>query len=388
MCNDSNRAECMMVLLRNLLTVLTKRDLRHFFVRSYNLFGVDYIEKPQSLQFLAMKVEEILENPMRFCKPLMQNREETRQGTKEEHVSEKTVWGSQQSTPSKPVTGQRNGKLGESPSKNRCDIETKQTNAVASLLLMNGTQESCVAGSYRYHDLKDVYQMATKELIEMASHEGEDKFAALDPLEMSLVGDLTQLVRKYNIPIGVLPEFFNILWHKRAYYWIWINTDPDIRRRVLVAIQGGLELLKHHLKQDEVLEWKNSEKFKAFFKTIFDPVVENPSHLCHVIPSENFIQLIHRVATSLENSSAKDLREMGEKYLDLTHPDVSDIFDLFLDLWFVDRIGNQSDVAHRLLNKFQSMAKSVMVRRPKEDEDQQGDNANAKECLIFLLGLL
>ena len=132
--------------------------------------------------------------------------------------------------------------------------------------------------------------------------------------------------------------------------------------------------MKHNLKQDEVLEWKNSETFEAFLDTIFDPVVENPSHLCHVIPSENFIQLIHRVANSLENSSAKDLREMGEKYLDLTHPDMSDKFDLFLDVCFVDRIGNQSDVAHRLLNKFQSMAKSVMVRRTKEDEDQQGDN--------------
>ena len=108
------------------LTIPTKRDLRHFFVRSYNLFGVDYIENPQSLQFLAMKVQEILENPMRFCRPLMQNREETRQGTKEEHVSQKTVSGSQQSTPSKPATGQGNEKLGEGPSKNRSAIETKQ----------------------------------------------------------------------------------------------------------------------------------------------------------------------------------------------------------------------------------------------------------------------
>ena len=91
MWNDSNRDECMMVLLRNLLTTLTKRDLRLFFLRSYNLFGVDYIDNPQSLEFLATKVEEILENPMRFFKQLIQNREETREDRKEERVSQRKV---------------------------------------------------------------------------------------------------------------------------------------------------------------------------------------------------------------------------------------------------------------------------------------------------------
>ena len=41
MWNDRNRVECMMVLLRNLLTALKKRDKQQFFLKSYNLIGVD-----------------------------------------------------------------------------------------------------------------------------------------------------------------------------------------------------------------------------------------------------------------------------------------------------------------------------------------------------------
>ena len=381
MWNDSNRVECMMVLLRNLLTALTKRDLRHFFVRSYNLFGVDYIENPQSLEFLATKVEEILENPMRFFKQLIQNREETREDRKEERVSQTKVPEGGQSKSSKPATGQGNDKLGEGLSRDSCAIQPKTENEGVPLLLTKAIQESYSAGSYRYHDLKNVYQKVTKELIEMASHEVEDTLAALDPLEMSIVGDLTELVRRYDIPVGVLPGLFNVLWHRRAYYWIWISTEPHICRRVLVAIQSGLELLKHHLKQDDLWEGKNGETFKVFFDRIFDPAVENPSHLCHVIPSANFIQLMYRVGNSLKTSSMKDLREMGEKYLDLTNSDASFFFDLLLETWFGNQI-KLDEMVPRLIDKSQCMVKSMMMDPAKKDKDQQGDDTDVFKKLF------
>lgn len=373
---DSNRAECMMVLLQNLLTALTKRNLRHFFVRSYNLFGVDYIENPQILEFLAMKVEAILENPMRFYKQLIQNRGETRGETKEERVSQKRIREDERSTSSKPATGEGNDTLGGSSSKDSWAIQQKRENEAVPLLPTKATRESCSAGSHRYHDLKDVYQVVTEELIQMACHEGNHKVAAMNPLEMSLVKDLLGLVRKYNIPAGALPGLFNILWHKRAYYWIWISTESDIRYRVLVAIQGGLELLMHHLKQDNFWGRKNGETFEVFFDRIFDPAVEIPSHLRHMLPSGNFIQSMYKVANCFKNSSVKDLREMGEKYLDLTHPDDSDIFDLFLDVWFGDRNSNRVEMVQRLFVKVLCRTKSKMVQPTKEDKDQQGDNTD------------
>ena len=378
---DSNRAECMMVLLRNLLTALTKRDLRHFFVRSYNLFGVDYIENPQILEFLAMKVEEILENPMRFYKQLIQNRGEKRGDTKEQRVSQKRIREGERSTSSKPATGQGNDTLGGSSSKDSCAIQHKRENEAVPLLPTKATRESSSAGSHRYHDLKDVYQVVTEELIQMACHEGNHKVAAMNPLEMSLVKDLVGLVRKYNIPVGALPGLFNILWHKRAYDWIWISTESDIRHRVLVAIQGGLELLMHHLKQDNFWGRKNGETFEAFFDRIFDPAVEIPSHLRHMLPSGNFIQVMYKVANSFKISSVEDLREMGEKYLDLTHPNASELFDLLLHTRFGARTSNELDVAHRLLGMLQREAQSAMVQPTMEDKDQQGDSSGALKNL-------
>lgn len=72
---ENNRVECMLKLLGNLLEALRKRELRHFFVRSYNLFGGDYIESPKILGSLAGKVEQIINNPIQFAKAITQKRE-------------------------------------------------------------------------------------------------------------------------------------------------------------------------------------------------------------------------------------------------------------------------------------------------------------------------
>ena len=84
----SNRAECMMKLLENLLGALKKRHLPHYFVRTYNLFCADYIEKPEILESLATKVFQIMENPVKFAKELIINKnldaKNTRQLKKEE----------------------------------------------------------------------------------------------------------------------------------------------------------------------------------------------------------------------------------------------------------------------------------------------------------------
>ena len=65
----------MLKLLGNLLEALRKRELRHFFVRSYSLFGGDYIESPNILDSLAGKVEQIINNPIQFAKAITQKRE-------------------------------------------------------------------------------------------------------------------------------------------------------------------------------------------------------------------------------------------------------------------------------------------------------------------------
>ena len=68
---ESRRAECMWKLFANLLKALRERHLPHYFVRSYNLFGIDYIEDPAILESLTQTVEQIMENPVKFAEELI-----------------------------------------------------------------------------------------------------------------------------------------------------------------------------------------------------------------------------------------------------------------------------------------------------------------------------
>ena len=67
----SGRAECMWKLFANLLKALRERHLPHYFVQSYNLFGIDYIEDPAILESLTRRVEQIMENPVKFAEELI-----------------------------------------------------------------------------------------------------------------------------------------------------------------------------------------------------------------------------------------------------------------------------------------------------------------------------
>ena len=68
---ESRRAECMSKLFANLLKALRERHLPHYFVQSYNLFDIDYIEDPAILESLTERVEQIMENPMKFAEELI-----------------------------------------------------------------------------------------------------------------------------------------------------------------------------------------------------------------------------------------------------------------------------------------------------------------------------
>ena len=68
---ESRRAECMTKLFANLLKALREKHLPLYFVRSYNLFGIDYIEDPAILESLTRRVEQIMENPVKFAEELI-----------------------------------------------------------------------------------------------------------------------------------------------------------------------------------------------------------------------------------------------------------------------------------------------------------------------------
>ena len=68
---ESRRAECMWKLFANLLEALRERHLPHYFVRSYNLFGIDYIEDLAILESLTQKVEQIMDNAVKVAEELI-----------------------------------------------------------------------------------------------------------------------------------------------------------------------------------------------------------------------------------------------------------------------------------------------------------------------------
>ncbi len=341
MWTESNRAECMMKLLGNLLKALTKKDLRHFFVRSYNLLGADYIENPAILESLADKVKEILENPVEISKQLLKSQEETKYVKTEESVSEKRIPKKKSSPAGKSAAaGQSQWETDEIPSKGSCDTQSRKENVTDSFRPTEAAQKCCPV--YRYHELHDVYWEVTKQLVHVAFDAADWKLDAMDPLERSVAEDLRELVRKYGIPVSEFPRVFNAFWHKRAYYWVWIRTEPDIRHRVLVAVQGAVEILKYHLKEGDFWQAENDQTIEAFVDKMLD---QSEEKLSDMLPSGSFIQFLHKVASmsrqlnhshvGFKSSSVVDLRELVKKYFDITCTGPpKEILDLFLDTFF------------------------------------------------------
>ncbi len=148
MWTESNRAEYMIKLLRNLLKALRKKDLRHFFVRSYNLFGEDYIDNPEILESLAEKAEKIMENPMRFAKELILKQEDSKECKKEKDSAKENL------KFAKPVPRQQQMKTEGISSEGNYDAQCKKDSLTVSLLQMEATQGSDPSElECRYHDL-------------------------------------------------------------------------------------------------------------------------------------------------------------------------------------------------------------------------------------------
>ena len=213
MWTESNRAERMMKLFRNLLEALTKKDLRHFFVRSYNLFYFDYIENPEILELLAGKVENIIEQPMQFAKNLI---EKQRQANQEEDAFSHAL--------TLPVA----------------DIE--QLNAEINDLFIQNDHEpftNSLITSGSYHDLKEMFLSTREKLIDIAFNHSDSKLESLDPLERSLVKDFREIVRD---TVEECREVFYYGWNL-LFFPTWVKADPKCF--ILAGIQWVVQCLKY-----------------------------------------------------------------------------------------------------------------------------------------------
>ena len=245
MWTESNRAHCEMRLLGNLLEALTKKDLRHFFVRSYNLFGVDYIEDPEILEFLAGKVEQIMRNPIRFSKQLIQQQGDSSQVKMEKVVSEKNVLGSEAALSTNPTTDQRHGEIKEVLSNSNFDERQREEKATVPLLPKEATQGSSPTAGHGYHGLNDILLEVTNKLTGTAFNNTE--------------------------------KMFENLWNMLSHLQIWISSETVV------------QVLKFVLKEGDFTPGNASdETVMTLLQQMFDPSDENSFDLSHVLPCDAF----------------------------------------------------------------------------------------------------
>ena len=268
---ESNRGECMMKLLGNLHETLKKKNLPHFFVRSFNLFGADYIESPIALDSLARKVEQILDNPIKFARDLLQQQPRATIVTKRERVSS-----------TKPIPDAETGQgqeMEQVPSKQKTETDDQGST------------------SLRYHDLKDNFFATTNELIDLAFNDAKSgQVKALEPLERSLVEDLRKMNKKQNIPVEVFPMMFEGECWDMAYCKLWSSSEPNMRRRMLDGIQGVIETWKYILQQHDF----GTGNEEAILQRMLDPTSENPFDLSHVLPAGAGTQVLNKMVNSVK----------------------------------------------------------------------------------------
>ena len=270
------RAECMMKLLENLLKALKDKDLRHFFARSYNLFGVDYFENPENLASLAEVVENIMESPAEFSKALIhQNEDDTKQLKKNEpqQDSERAV----------PGRAAEPGSVNDNQGNKEITTDT---------VLRSPQQCGNLLPNYRYHDMQDMYLQVGKELVETALN--GDKIH--DPLERSLVEDFKEIIRSHNLQTENFLQMLRSGW-SNAYVRICLSTELEIRRQMLDAIRGDVETWKYCLRQEDLA----SGNEEAIANRMLDPSHEDRFDLSNIVPAGGLGQYVRMFLNGLDN---------------------------------------------------------------------------------------
>ena len=266
---QSNRVECMMKLFRNLLEALRKRDLRHFFVRSYNLFSIDYIEDPNILEPLVEICEKINENPMQFVRKLTQ-RQNSEQTKKEQNYM-----------PALNTQGQ---------SDVHREVSCKGTEKEFKEAI---NQERI----FRYHDLKDIFLSTSKEMTDLAFNDPHCSLQSLHSLEKSIIEDLREIEKREIIQVADFPKMFD-MWWDTAYFKILFSREPNIRSCILDGIKSVLEWCKYVLKQEDFATGNK----EGIIQQILDPSFEDSfrllRHILFACFRLHFISLFRRIFCS------------------------------------------------------------------------------------------
>jgi len=304
---ESNQAWCLMKLLSNLLKAVTEKHLPHFFVKSYNMFCVDYIENPEVLESLASKVEQIMQNPLQFAKKLIQidNSQDGRQVQKERGVGP----GLESGSLSKHATDKQ-------AQKDENTEETPGSDDSQTGSQINRTEASHEGASpfawNRYEDLKVSFLAVSNELTDIAfnEHEGGGPLKPLDPLETSLVQDIREIRKQVDFTREEFSKMFELMG-TAVYLKLLLSTEPIMKRRVLHGIQSALDNFKYILRH-----YDHQTGTAEVLSLMLDPAAEDPFDLNNIIPAGGGTQLARMFTGNYKPESNKPQVDMDEIPLD------------------------------------------------------------------------
>ena len=314
---ESNRVECVMKLFGNLLEALIRNDLPHFFVRSYNLFSNDYIESPEVLESVARKVEQIMLNPMQFAEELIQELESKDTRNVKSGEEPLPVPCSEPPPSVNTAMGQEDAEITETP-----PIQTEQTASKATA----NQRGSISIRNDSYHDLKDIFLATCKELTDRAFNDPNCSLEDLDPLEKPLVEGLRELGRNNHLLIELFPLLFEFNWNV-TYFIVWMNPEPNVRRRVLAGIKTTVEMLKYIARQPDLAPGN----YLSIMRRMMDPSSEDPFNISHIIPGLESAPGFERMYQSAFNFFDHMLQRVSRLYQQEFHMQDFDLDDIPLD---------------------------------------------------------
>lgn len=264
---ENNRAKCMMMLFGNLLKALRKKDLRHYFVSSYNLFGEDYIDSPDILDSLARKLEHIMRNPLIFAKRLIQNQESEDNGEVQKEERVVTSCAAKHDT------------VGHGHQDMSGQVEETTPKVSHGDTQSNHTESTREGSIFDYLcDVREIRFSTDETLTDKAFN---DAGKSLDPLEMSLIEDLRDIGRNHD---NLVEEFSKILDSIS-------DGESNISRCVLHGVQGLVETYKRLTSEEEL------ETEEAVNKRNLDSTDDD---LSQVLPSGSGMQFVGRLCNGLK----------------------------------------------------------------------------------------
>ena len=232
---ESRRAECMWKLFANLLEALRERHLPHYFVRSYNLLGIDYIEDPAILESLTRRVEQIMENPVKFAEELILVYTQCKRS---------------------PVQEQ--------------EQMNSTSNQLRSELMLFSSLKKEKPERVRRKTTRKVCQGTIKDLIE-AMNNADCILENLDPMERTVVEDLREMQMEgcSIVSLNLLLPFYVGLFSCSAY--TWKLNDINLRHHALAFVKQVTELLKYLRPFYEA-----GKGFEEVLRHMLNPASENP----------------------------------------------------------------------------------------------------------------